>query len=227
MSTTHTLPTFTHISAVDADPVMRRHDAAAQLNISYERLVKLIGAGLIPEPIPTLTIRSLAGRPFLAAHGGELTVLRTGARTAANDSTNRPHIGAHIDYDNPELDATALGWWRSDPERVLRNRLFVETVSTYPFAVWDIDEHLGSRGEDTDLRHHYAGQLLARLRNRDNPIPDDEAIIFAMADEQTVVTSPTALQRSPLVAAAQKIMTSRIRVDSGGPIGYLEPEHTT
>ena len=48
-----------------------------------------------------------------------------------------------------------------------------------------------------------------------------------MADEQTVVTSPTALQRSPLVAAAQKIMTSRIRVDSGGPIGYLEPEPTT
>ena len=79
MSVTYTLPTFTHISAVDADPVMRRHDAAAALNISYERLVKLIGAGLIPEPIPTLTIQSLAGRPFLAAHGGELTVLRTGA----------------------------------------------------------------------------------------------------------------------------------------------------
>lgn len=221
MTLTH-IPHFRQALTFTAPSIVRRHDAAARLGLSYDRLVKLIDAGFIAEPMLTLTIESLARRPYLAIDGpGELTVLRTGARTPANDWTGRPNIGASVDYDNAELASTGLGWWRSDPDRLLRNGLFAETVSTFPLATWDLNELVDSHGTDSDLRHLYAGTLLARLRYR-YQVPDTEAIIFGVPEEQTVVTAPKELLGDPRVDAARLIMSSRIKVDSGGPIGYLE-----
>lgn len=205
------LPTF--VPAEAAAPrarTLNRTQAAARLGLNGPGVDKLVRAGMLTVPIELEEVERLAGRQRLRAATGELTVLRTDARAEA-DPVRYPHdprqwVGFHVEHTDAELADSSLRWWRSDPERVRDNVLFAVTVSTFPVAVYAITDRIDSfqRAGEAWLRHHFAGDLLARAHPR-----------MVATYRQDV--------RGDLRELARQIMTSRIAVDSGGPIGYLEP----
>lgn len=183
---------------------LKRNEAAARLGIARGSLDKLISAGILPIPVPTAQIEALASRPWLRVREGELTVLRTGARADAYPGEGRQYIGFHVDHTPAELEATSLRWWRCDPARVMRNELFAVTISTIPVAVYRItavDDQMYRDDEDKP-RFRYAGELLS------------------MWPSQQIRKGTS---YNGLATLVQQIMSSRIAVSSGGPIGYLEP----
>jgi len=205
------LPTF----APPATPVARaqtlnRTQAAARLGLNGPGVDKLVRAGVLSLPIKADEVEKLTDRDRLQVVSGELTVLRTDAR-AESDPARYPDdprqwVGFHVEHTDAELADSSLRWWRSDPQRVVDNVLFAVTVSTFPVAVYAIGEKVASfqRSGEAWLRHHYAGDLLARVH------PGMEATYRQNT-------------RGDLRLLARQIMNSRIVVDSGGPIGYLEP----
>lgn len=201
------LPAFTpspHTSTLRG-ATLTRSQAASRLGLHPSGVDKLVRAGVLAVPIQAALVETLAGLPRLAVEHGELTVLRTDARADAYPGEDRRWIGFHVEHTDVELDATSLRWWRCDPARILDNELFAVTVSTFPTAVYRITEHLEEKrrdGEDTP-RHHFAGQLLARV------YPGMTA---------------TYQQNTPghLRELAKQVMASRVVVASGGPIGYLD-----
>jgi hypothetical protein len=205
------LPIFAASAAHDAYPeTLTRTAAAARLELHVAHVDKMVRAAMLPLPITAASVNQLLGRPKLRVVDGELTVLRTDARRIA-DRARYPHdprrwMGFHVDHTDPELEETSLRWWRSDPARVRDNELFAVTVATFPVAVYLVLGHEASytREDEDTPRQHYAGRLLARITpgmvvSRREPMPR---------------------HLRPLV---EQIMSSRITVSSGGPIGYLEP----
>uniref|UniRef100_UPI003D8B0631 hypothetical protein n=1 Tax=Gordonia sp. B7-2 TaxID=3420932 RepID=UPI003D8B0631 len=202
------LPTFYTRATRRSSGTLNRNDAASMLGVSRRNLDKLIDANIVDEPISENIINEMAHREVLAVRSGELTVLRTAARAEAYDE-DREWIGFHVDYDDDQLEETSLRWWRSDADRVRDNRLYTVTVSTIPVAVYDITDVQGSlqRPGEQGLRYHYSGALLARL-SRD-PATGEVEVQYRTNDPA-------------LHSRAKEIMTSRVVVSSGGPIGYLE-----
>ncbi|MGV9336960.1 hypothetical protein [Nocardia sp. NPDC003726] len=195
------LPTFAQRPPL-ATRSMNINDAAAALKISRASCEKLIACGVLPTPIDAEQIASLASRPRLIVASGELTVLRTAARSAAREP-DRDWIGFHVDFSDRELTDASLCWWRCDPARILDNELFAVTVATVPVAVYAItalEDAFHPLGEP-EIRHKFAGDLLARWNQPVTPDVD-----------------------SRLRDRVQQIMSSRISVSSGGPIGYLNAE---
>lgn len=205
------LPTF---AAPTTAPVraetLNRTQAAARLGINGPGLDKLIRAGILGLPIRADDVERLMGRDRLEVTAGELTVLRTDARAEA-DSTKYPldsrkWVGFHVQHTDDELADSSLRWWRCDPDRVIDNELLAVTVATFPVAVYriiDRSDTIVRPGEATP-RHAFRGQLLGRMQ-------PGASIVFP--------------QGTPghLCAMAKQVMSSGISVNSGGPIGYLEP----
>lgn len=185
---------------------LTRSQAAARLGMSPAGVDKLIKAGILDVPIDPDVVDELAARPFLAVTNGELTVLRTDARDDAYPGEDRAYIGFHVEMTNDELEAASLRWWRSSPARLLDNELFAVTVGTIPVAVYALTGHVAQKyrdGEDQP-RHHYSGRLVARLVDGGHVRYNGQAAGY-------------------LRPLAKQIMTSRIHVESGGPVGYLAP----
>ncbi len=169
---------------------------------------KMIRARMLPVPITVADVDRLTNWPWLEVVSGELTVLRTDAARPADMSLHptdtRTQIGFSVDHTDAELEDTSLRWWRSEPQRVLENELFAVTVSTFPVALYRITGHEAPQkrlGEDFD-RYHYRGELLARVTpgmvvRTSKPLPAE------------------------LTVRAKQVMSSRIKVNSGGPVGYL------
>ena len=185
--------------------------AAARLELHRAHVDKMIRARMLQPQITATEVDGLRSRPILRIQSGELTVLRTDARREA-DRSKYPHdsrrwMGFHVEHDVAELEETSLRWWRSDPRRVLSNQLFVVTVATFPVAIYQITGHAipYTRADEDQPRQHYVGNLLARV---------SPGMISTMCE-------PMAGELRPLV---KQIMDSRITVESGGPIGYLEPD---
>ena len=205
------LPTLAPPATATPRPdTLTRTQAAARLELNPAGVDKLVRAGILGIPIKTSEVEKLTGRDRLQVLSGALTVLRTDAREKAHRE-KYPHdprewMGFHVEHTNEDLAAASLRWWRSDPYKVLDNELFAVTVATFPVAVYRILDRTDSftRSDEDSPRHHYAGQLLARVHP-------------GMA-----ATFP---QNTPghLRILAKQIMGSRIVVSSGGPIGYLEP----
>lgn len=147
-------------------------------------------------------------------------VLRTAARAEAYDE-DRTWIGFHVEHTDDEVAATSLRWWRCDPKKVIDNQIYAVTVSTIPVAVYAIYRVISSHQRPTESgsRYHFDGKLLARLGNG----PEYAANSIAHG----VTTNPILHMHAnePLSDRVQTIMNSRITVNSGGPIGYLEAEH--
>jgi hypothetical protein len=188
---------------------LSRTVAAARLELHRAHVDKMIHARMLQPKITAAEVDALRGRPKLRVQSGELTVLRTDARQDA-DRTKYPHderrwMGFHVDHTPTELDETSLRWWRSDPARVLDNQLFVVTVATFPVAVYQITGYEASytRPDEDQPRHHYAGTLLARVT---------PGMVARLCEPM-----PGHLWR-----LVEQVMESRITVNSGGPIGYLE-----
>lgn len=204
------LATFGQPGGQQRPETLSRTVAAGRLGVHPAHLDKMIRAGMLAVPITTASIEALAGRSPLRVLSGELTVLRTDARRASDASEHvfdgRQWIGFHVSHTDQELGETSLRWWRSDPARVLDNELLAVTVATFPVAVYRITEHKDSmtRPDEDAPRHHYAGDLLARVT----------------AGMMVTRCDPMPGYLNPLV---DQIMASRISVNSGGPVGYLEP----
>lgn len=136
-------------------------------------------------------------------------MLRTDARREADPDLSlgdeRRWIGFHVGHTDTELEETSLRWWRCTPARLLENVLFGVTVATFPVAVYRVTEHAESiiRPDEENPRHHFGGQLLARVS----------------AGMVPTFSGATPGHLRPLV---KTIVASRIVVQSGGPIGYLE-----
>jgi len=199
------LPTFDVAPPTARPATMTRTRAASRLGLHPAGVDMLVHAGIVPQPLLAAGVSKLAARPYLQVADGELTVLRTSARAPGYPGEDRAYVGFHADLTDAELEETSLRWWKSDPDRVLDNELFVVTVSTFPVAVYRIVDRVASkvREGEVEFHHHYSGQLLARVY-------PDLAPVFARA-------APVHLHR-----LAQQVMRSRIAVPSGGRIGYLE-----
>lgn len=199
------LPQFAATTPTRSRQNLSRNEAAQRMGISRNNFDKLIDAGLVAEPLAETVIDDLAGRAHLVAIAGELTVLRTAARDAAYDE-DRVWIGFHLGHTDTELTETSLRWWRADPDRIINNQLYAVTIATIPVAAYRITEVTGQRPDGTKTRYHFAGELLARLTADHNDTPTIDYRITA---------------DHGLYQHVKQIMTSRITVNSGGPIGYL------
>ena len=199
------LPSFDVAPPTARPATVTRTRAAARLGLHPAGVDMLVHAGIVPLPLQAAAVSKLAARPYLHVAGGELTVLRTGARAPGYPGEDRAYVGFHAEHTDAELEETSLRWWKSDPDRVLDNELFVVTVSTFPVAVYRIHDLVASkvRESEVEFHHHFSGQLLARVH-------PDLAPVFSRA-------TPVHLHR-----LAQQIMRSRVAVPSGGRIGYLE-----
>lgn len=202
------LPSFAAVAKRDKKPdILTRAQVAARLELHLAAVDKLIRAGIIKAPFSANQISLLAGRQRLQVVEGELTVLRTDARADAyrDEGDDRTYIGFHIEHTDLELEETSLRWWRSDPERVVDNELFAVTLGTFPVALYRVTGRLATKLRDDEERprHRYEGQLLARVH------PGMQAT-FAK-------DMPGYLRER-----AAQVMNSRIVVNSGGPIGYLD-----
>ena len=168
---------------------------------------KLLRSGTLPEPTPASTLAPLRGWPMLTVSEGALTVLRTDARKASVDrhpQDVRRWIGFHVEHTDTELAESSLRWWRSNPETTVDNQLFAVVVAEFPVALYLIDKHFNSmiREDEIRPRHQFEGRLLARI---------------------TPGLSVRYTEGLPdwLVVPCRQVMTSRIQLVSGGPIGYL------
>ncbi len=204
------LPTFASPATPEpSSTTVTRTQAAARLQVPAAGVDKLLKAGMLSTPIRDTEIERLAGRERLRVESGALTVLRTNSREVADRAKYpgdpRRWMGFHVEHSDAELEDASLRWWRSDPQKVLDNELFVVTIATFPVAVYRILQRVDTviRADEERPRHHYRGELLARVH------------------PGMSVTYP---QNTPghLRALAQQIMASRVVVSSGGPIGYLE-----
>jgi len=186
---------------------LSRSQVASRLELSLGSTDKLIEAGLLqPPPTPVEQVEKLSALGRLTVTSGELTVLRTAPRRAAYPDEGRDWIGYHADMTDREVDRASLGWWRSDPSRVVDNRLLVVTIATIPVAVYEITarESFKTRPGEDATRHLYAGNLLGR-RTRTGD----------------AYLSPTASDE--LLSRAEQIMASRLVAAAGGPVAYLGP----
>ena len=205
------LPTLAAPASPPVRPdTLNRTQTAARLGLNGAGVDKLVRAGILGLPIKTDEVDGLMGRDRLQVTAGELTVLRTDAR-AESDSAKYPMddrrwVGFHVQHTDDELAESSLRWWRCDPGRVLDNELLVVTVATFPVAVYRIVGKAKTivRPDETTSRHAFTGQLLGRVH-------------------PTMATTFPQDTPGHLRMMARQIMDSRITVDSGGPIGYLEP----
>lgn len=131
---------------------LTRTQAASRLGINGPAIDKLVGAHVLSLPILASEVDALAGRELLQVKTGELTVLRTDVRAAADPDRQPPHdrrkfIGFDVAHTNEELEASSLRWWRCDPARVVDNALFAVTIASFPVAVYEI-----RNGADTHQR---------------------------------------------------------------------------
>lgn len=203
-------PVFVVDSAATPDrEFLTRAAAASALNMSITSVSKLVRANILSLPISAAVIDELSRRPQLRVIEGELTVLRTDARTASLDpDDDREFLGFHTEQTDAEIEEACLRWWRSSPARILDNELWAVTVSTIPVAVFQITDHLDQTDPSAgDLnRHRYGGKLLARMHP-------------GLGEVKVRESTPGHLR-----AGVAQIMKSRIEVSSGGPIGYLTSE---
>jgi hypothetical protein len=199
------LPTFDVAPPAARPATVTRTHAAERLGLHPAGVDMPVHAGIFPTPMLAANVHKLASRPYLQVADGALTVLRTHARAPGYPGEDREYVGFHADHTDAELEETSLRWWKSDPERVLDNELFVVTVSTFPVAVYRILDRVASkvREGEVEFHHHYSGQLLARVYPGLAPV-------FPRATP------------APLHNLARQIMGSRIAVPNGGRIGYLE-----
>ncbi|WP_063786360.1 helix-turn-helix domain-containing protein [Streptomyces acidiscabies] len=179
--------------------------AAAELHCSVNTLKKLIAAGLLPEVrergnrtlLPAGDVRALARREAVdldALELGELPVLRVGP--AVGLAEGRELIGYSARLMPEQMYEALRGWWRCDPERVLRVGVLAVTLGPYVVAVLGGFRHVESNGAG---RYRFAGQL--------------EGYVMDLVTPVQVVRGDAPL--------ARRLLGRRLESDSGGPVAYV------
>ncbi|WP_246561793.1 helix-turn-helix domain-containing protein [Streptomyces roseirectus] len=181
--------------------------AAAELRCSVNTLKKLIAAGLLPEVrergnrtlLPAGDVRALARREGVdpdALELGELPVLRVGPAELAEGSRQSALIGYAARLTPEQMYQALRGWWRCDPERILRAGVLAVTLGPYAVAVLDDFRYVESRGG----RYRFTGELAGYVTDLVTPV-------------QVV------RREAPL---ARRILGRRLESESGGPVAYVQ-----
>ncbi|MFC8929063.1 helix-turn-helix domain-containing protein [Streptomyces albidoflavus] len=199
---------FTRVSAMTDVTTVQ---AAARLDLAVGTLRRLIASGLLPTlrargnrtVMPTVDIETLArreavGPPAVGSH--ELPVLRVGVAEKADD-TERGWTGFSTQLTPGQLQAALSGWWRCDPERVVRAGLMAVTLGQYVVAVLTGIDGYDSRG---DGRYRFHGALAGSVTELVTP-------------QQWV--NPDA----PGADRARLLLGRRLESESGGPVAYVRP----
>lgn len=186
--------------------------AAEQLNLAVGTLRRLIASGLLPTlrargnrtvmptaDIETLARREAVGPPAVGSH--ELPVLRVGAAEKADEGGDRDWTGFSTQLTPGQLQAALSGWWRCDPERVVRAGLMAVTIGQYVVAVLTGIDGYDGRG---DGRYRFHGTLAGSVTELVTP-------------QQWV--NPDA----PGADRARLLLGRRLESESGGPVAYVRP----
>ncbi|NUV76402.1 helix-turn-helix domain-containing protein [Streptomyces fungicidicus] len=185
--------------------------AAEQLNLAVGTLRRLIASGLLPTlrargnrtVMPTADIETLARREAVgpsAVGRQELPVLRVGVAEKADDG-GQGWTGFSTQLTPDQLQAALSGWWRCDPERVVRAGLMAVTLGQYVVAVLTGIDGYDGRG---DGRYRFHGTLAGSVTELVTP-------------QQWV--NPDA----PGADRARLLLGRRLESESGGPVAYVQP----
>ncbi|MEY6568026.1 helix-turn-helix domain-containing protein [Streptomyces albidoflavus] len=185
---------------------------AGELDLAVGTLRKLIEAGLFPTLrargnrtlMPVADIKTLARRELVgpeAVGGCELPVLRVGVAEKAENSADRSWTGFSTHLTPDQLQAALSGWWRCDPERVVRAGLMAVTLGQYVVAVLTGIDGYDGRG---DGRYRFHGALAGSVTELVTP-------------QQWV--NPDA----PGADRARLLLGRRLESESGGPVAYVRP----
>jgi len=176
--------------------------AAVELRCSVNTLKKLITAGLFPEVrergnrvlLPAGDVRALARREAVdlnALELGELPVLRVGPA-----GKGAVRVGYAVQSTPEQMYEALRGWWRCDPERVLRAGVLAVTLGPYVVAVLDNFRYVESRGAG---RYRFTGELAGHVTDLVTPVQ--------------AVRGDTVL--------ARRLLGRRLESASGGPVAYV------
>ncbi|MES9504219.1 helix-turn-helix domain-containing protein [Streptomyces koyangensis] len=185
--------------------------AADQLGLAVGTLRRIIASGLLPTlrargnrtVMPTADIETLARREAVgpsAVGTHELPVLRVGVAEKADDG-EREGTGFSTQLTPGQLQAALSGWWRCDPERVVRAGLMAVTLGQYVVAVLTGIDGYDGRG---DGRYRFHGTLAGSVTELVTP-------------QQWV--NPDA----PGADRARLLLGRRLESESGGPVAYVRP----
>ncbi|MFD4306443.1 DNA-binding protein [Streptomyces albidoflavus] len=186
--------------------------AAGHLELAVGSLRKITDSGLLPTlrargnrtVMPVADIKTLARRERVgseAAGGLELPVLRVGVAEQVEGDPERDWAGFSTQLTPDQLQAALSGWWRCDPERVVRAGLMAVTLGQYVVAVLTGIDGYDGRG---DGRYRFHGTLAGSVTELVTP-------------QQWV--NPDA----PGADRARLLLGRRLESESGGPVAYVQP----
>ncbi|GHI47704.1 DNA-binding protein [Streptomyces sp. Vc17.3-30] len=185
--------------------------AAGRLDLAVGTLRRIITSGLLPTlrargnrtVMPIADIETLARRELVgpsAVGTRELPVLRVGVAEEADDG-EQGWTGFATHLTPGQLHAALSGWWRCDPERVVRAGLMAVTLGQYVVAVLTGIDGYDGRG---DGRYRFHGTLAGSVTELVTP-------------QQWV--NPDA----PGADRARLLLGRRLESESGGPVAYVQP----
>lgn len=185
--------------------------AAGRLDLAVGTLRRIITSGILPTlrargnrtVMPRADVEALARRELVgpwAVGTHELPVLRVGVAEKVDDG-DQGWAGFSTELTPDQLQAALSGWWRCDPERVVRAGLMAVTLGQYVVAVLTGIDGYDSRG---DGRYRFHGSLAGSVTELVTP-------------QQWV--NPDA----PGADRARLLLGRRLESESGGPVAYVQP----
>lgn len=181
--------------------------ASAALGIAPNTFKKLAAARLLPEVgrrgnrlvVPRADVAALAAREPVMPGSGQLPVLRVGVAIPAPAHEGRAWTGYRADLSAEEKLEALRGWWRCDPDRIVRTGLLAVTVGPYVVAVLTglADPELNEAG-----RVRFTARLAGHVRDLVTPVQEIAAGV-------------------PRVDAVRRLLGRRLESESGGPIAYV------
>ncbi|MFF8567179.1 DNA-binding protein [Streptomyces albidoflavus] len=154
--------------------------------------------------MPVADIKTLARRERVGPEVVvelELPVLRVGVAEQVEGDPERDWAGFSTHLTPDQLQAALSGWWRCDPERVVRAGLMAVTLGQYVVAVLTGIDGYDGRG---DGRYRFHATLAGSVTELVTP-------------QQWV--NPDA----PGADRARLLLGRRLESESGGPVAYVRP----
>lgn len=173
--------------------------------MSLATVDKLLRSGYLPG-LAASSVLPLAATPYVTCVAGVLPVLRTAAAIPSEDG--REFIGDATFLTDAQFVEANAGWWRSDSGTITGAGILPVSIASFITGVLRI--HGVAKSQQTgprEVRHFYEAAVVGR--------------VGILGDRGTYrITS-----KEPEVAGlARKLLGSRVRTISGGPIAYLTPD---
>lgn len=190
--------------AADGD-LLSRNQAASLLGMSLATIDKLLRSGYL-QGLAAASVLPLAKTPYVTCVAGVLPVLRTAAATPSDDG--REFMGDAAFLNDDQFVEGNAGWWRSDPGAITGAGILPVSIASFITGVLRI--HEVAESEQTgprEVRHFYKATVAGR--------------VGVLGDRDTYrITS----EEPEVAELVRKLLGSRVRTVSGGPIAYLTPD---